>query len=233
MRILWVLLAMCVCAFLQAAESKLDSANPNQSRIYEYITQSYQEKYKDFDFEIQSIVIQPLINTDINNTNILKLEMGKNTLLRHSGTLIGIIQKDTSQVSIPIQYKIQATLQILRSKQVIKSNQDITALNASKERISVEDLKSFPLAPKELNKVSAKSLIAANTIITIDKIQHQILVRKNESFTGIIKEGSIQIETSLQALENGTQGQIIKALNQESQKVLRVRIIDSKRGEVL
>ena len=83
-----------------------------------------------------------------------------------------------------------------------------------------------------LGKVSARSIINPNTIITEDKVKERILVQKGDIITGILKEQNLQIQTQVQALQHGMKNEIIKVRNITTQKILRARVVDEKTAEI-
>ena len=205
----------------------------NEEKIKTFIISSYQERYAASNFKHSFIQIKPMITINLNEITILSMKMGKNALSQKDGIVIITAQRKTSKISLPISYTLEATLEVLRATALIKTTQNISILNAKKETIPMQNLKSKPIAPNLLGKISAKSLISANAIITQDKIQSQILVRKGEMINGFLTQDKIQVQVPLKALENGTQDQVIKAMNPESKKILRIQIVDNNLGKIL
>ena len=222
---------LCVMAVLAFGNAFENSAFEKQCK--DFIIKSYQEQYKDLHFTYSALSLSPTLHIDITDAKILNLEIQKGALQRNSGNLIALIQKNNTQISYPIAYTINASSEVLRATMLIKSNQNITAANAKIQTIPIENLKGIPLAPKYLNQISAKSIISAHTIIFVSKTQSKILIKKGEMFAGVLWQDSIHVQTDLQALENGAQGQIIKALNPHSKKTLRVRVIGEQKAEIL
>ena len=199
--------------------------------IVGYITSLYAKAYENYQIHIESIQVQFPINLE--SSAILKITPQKSFATKNTGTLVALVEKNQSQLSIPITYSVQADITILRALSLIASHSDITEQNAKQERITLDQLKSMPLAPNALGEVSARSIITPNAIITIDKTQDRILVHKGEMITGTLTNENLSIQTMLEALQNGTKNQIIKALNPATKKVLRVRVISAGMVEVL
>ena len=202
------------------------------TQVQNYILSAYSTHYADFDFVLESIEVN--IPKHLQG-KIQKLTLPNNATKKTSGTLIAtILLKDSkSVVSMPISYSINASVLVLQARVSIKSSTDITHQNAFATRVNLFSIKGNPLPPKELGQISARSLIASNSIITRDKIQDRILVRKGDKITCIYKSQSMQAQITLQALQNGQKGSVIKAQNLQSGKILQVRIIDEGVGEIL
>ncbi len=219
--------------FILVAGIYLQAAQSNTDKIKQFIITSYQNHYIDFSLKPVYVDIIPILHINLDEVEILNIKMGKNALWQKNGIIITTIKKQNNQITLPISYTFEATLEVLKSSTLIKTAQKISSLNAKKETIPMQNFKSSPVSPNQLGEISAKSLISTNTIITSDKIQSQILVKKGEMINGILTQDKIQIQIPLQALENGAKDQIIKATNPESKKVLRVKIVDNNLGKIL
>lgn len=222
----YIAFLLLFCATLLAQES-----------LKHHIAQAYTTAYKDYDIHITQISLQAPQSLQGHNLscqapNICTLS--PNALAKSSGTLIAKIHNGASVVSVPISYSIDAELSVIKATALISTNADITSQNTATQRSKLALLRNTKLLPQSaLGKVSARSLIGSGSIITLDKVKERILVRKGEMITAIIKSQNLSLQTQVQALQNGTQGQIIKVLNPSTQKILRAQIIDENTAEIL
>lgn len=222
----YIAFLLLFCATLLAQES-----------LKHHIAQAYTTAYKDYDIHITQISLQAPQSLQGHNLscaapNICTLP--PTALAKSSGTLIAKIHNGASVVSVPISYSIDAELSVIKATALISTNADITSQNTATQRSKLALLRNTKLLPQSaLGKVSARSLIGSGSIITLDKVKERILVRKGEMITAIIKSQNLSLQTQVQALQNGTQGQIIKVLNQSTQKILRAQIIDENTAEIL
>lgn len=202
----------------------------NEDNIKEYILSQYRALYPHFELESISIDIPKSLNP---KAKIRKLSLPSNATKKPSGTIIATILQGKGVVSVPIGYHIYANVLIVQATLSIKTGTDITQQNTQTQWISLSAIKGNPLLPQEIGNVSARSLIPPNSIITRDKVQERILVRKGDKITGLYKSQSMQAQIALKALQNGSKGNIIKAQNLQSGKILQVRIVDEGVGEIL
>lgn len=202
----------------------------NEENIKEYILSQYRALYPHFELESISIDMPKSLNP---KAKIRKLSLPSNATKKPSGTIIATILQGKGVVSVPIGYHIYANVLIVQATLSIKTGTDITQQNTQTQWISLSTIKGNPLPPQEIGNVSARSLIAPNSIITRDKVQERILVRKGDKITGLYKSQSMQAQIALKALQNGSKGNIIKAQNLQSGKILQVRIVDEGVGEIL
>lgn len=202
----------------------------NEESIKEYIISQYKALYPHFELESISIDMPKSLNPQ---AKIRKLSLPSNATKKPNGTIIATILQGKGVVSVPIGYHIYANVLIVQATLSIKTGTDITQQNTQTQWISISAIKGNPLPPQEIGNVSARSLIPPNSIITRDKVQERILVRKGDKITGIYKSQSMQAQIALKALQNGSKGNIIKAQNLQSGKILQVRIVDEGVGEIL
>ncbi|WP_208397942.1 flagella basal body P-ring formation protein FlgA, partial [Helicobacter pylori] len=80
------------------------------------------------------------------------------------------------------------SMQAFKSISAIKKDENITANNTQKERVSFGAL-SNPLLESAIDRVSAKHFIPPDTLLSADKTQALIIVRKNDIITGVYEEG--------------------------------------------
>lgn len=221
----YIAFLLLFCATLLAQES-----------LKHHIAQAYTTAYKDYDIHITQISLQAPQSLQGHNLscqapNICTLS--PNALAKSSGTLIAKIHNGASVVSVPISYSIDAELSVIKATALISTNADITSQNTATQRSKLALLKNTKLLPQSaLGKVSARSIINPNTIITEDKVKERILVQKGDIITGILKEQNLQIQTQVQALQHGMKNEIIKVRNITTQKILRARVVDEKTAEI-
>lgn len=215
---------------LQDTKDIITQAIANEENIKEYILSQYKALYPHFELESISIDIPKNLNP---KAKIRKLSLPSNATKKPSGTIIATILQGKGVVSVPIGYHIYANVLIVQATLSIKTGTDITQQNTRTQWISLSAIKGNPLPPQEIGNVSARSLIPPNSIITRDKVQERILVRKGDKITGLYKSQSMQAQIALKALQNGSKGNIIKAQNLQSGKILQVRIVDEGVGEIL
>lgn len=214
----------------QDAKDIIAQDTANEDNIKEYILSQYRALYPHFELEGISIDIPKSLNP---KAKIRKLSLPSNATKKPSGTIIATILQGKGVVFVPIVYHIYANVLIVQATLSIKTGTDITQQNTQTQWISLSAIKGNPLPPQEIGNVSARSLIPPNSIITRDKVQERILVRKGDKITGLYKSQSMQAQIALKALQNGSKGNIIKAQNLQSGKILQVRIVDEGVGEIL
>lgn len=202
-------------------------------QIKDYLNNAYQKQYKNYGIEIANISITLPSNISIDNYQIHSLSLDSKYLNKKNGALILNASIKNSLLKIPVEYQIEASIIVYRAASPIKKFQDINDANTLKDKISLDKITQIPITSLQVNQISAKSYIPTNAIITLDKIQAKILIRKNDAFIGIIKDNHINLETTLIAKENGSKDQIINAINPETKKIIRVKVINEGKGEIL
>ncbi len=193
------------------------------------IKKAYLKEYKDLKLEIETINLE--IPERFSNAPILSYELNASNKLKKDGVVFLRLENEPN-LHLPVRYSVIGSMQAFKSIGAIKKDENITANNTQKERVLFGAL-SNPLLEGAINKVSAKNFIPPNTLLSTDKTQALIIVRKNDIITGVYEEGQISIEISLKALENGALNQIIQAKNLESNKILKAKVLSSSKVQIL
>ncbi|GAA7589858.1 flagellar basal body P-ring formation chaperone FlgA [Helicobacter pylori] len=193
------------------------------------IKKAYLKEYKDLKLEIETIKLE--IPERFSNAPILSYELNASNKLKKDGVVFLRLENEPN-LRLPVRYSVVGSMQAFKSIGAIKKDENITANNTKKERVLFGAL-SNPLLEDAIGKVSAKNFIPPNTLLSTDKTQALIIVRKNDIITGVYEEGQISIEISLKALENGTLNQIIQAKNLESNKILKAKVLSSSKAQIL
>ncbi|MGT0065539.1 flagellar basal body P-ring formation chaperone FlgA [Helicobacter pylori] len=193
------------------------------------IKKAYLKEYKDLKLEIETINLE--IPERFSNAPISSYELNASNKLKKDGVVFLRLENEPN-LRLPVRYSVIGSMQAFKSIGAIKKDENITANNTKKERVLFGTL-SNPLLEGAINKVSAKNFIPPNTLLSADKTQALIIVRKNDIITGVYEEGQISIEISLKALENGALNQIIQVKNLESNKILKAKVLSSSKAQIL
>ncbi|MCQ2718595.1 flagellar basal body P-ring formation protein FlgA [Helicobacter pylori] len=189
----------------------------------------YLKEYKDLKLEIETINLE--IPERFSHAPILSYELNASNKLKKDGIVFLKLENEPN-LRLPVRYSVIGSMQAFKSIGAIKKDENITANNTQKERVLFGAL-SNPLLEGAIDKVSAKHFIPPDTLLSMDKTQALIIVRKNDIITGVYEEGQISIEISLKALENGALNQIIQAKNLESNKILKAKVLSSSKAQIL
>ncbi len=193
------------------------------------IKEIYLKEYKDLKLEIETINLE--IPERFSHASILSYELNASNKLKKDGVVFLKLENEPN-LRLPVRYSVIGSMQAFKSASAIKKDESITANNTQKERVLFGAL-SNPLLEGSIDKVSAKHFIPPDTLLSMDKTQALIIVRKNDIITGVYEEGQISIEISLKALENGALNQIIQAKNLESNKILKAKVLSSSKVQIL
>lgn len=193
------------------------------------IKETYLKEYQDLKLEIETINLE--IPERFSNASILSYELSASNKLKKDGVVFLRLENEPN-LRLPVRYSVIGSMQAFKSIEAIKKDENITANNTKKERVLFGAL-SNPLLEGAIDRVSAKHFIPPDTLLSMDKTQALIIVRKNDIITGVYEEGQISIEISLKALENGALNQIIQAKNLESNKILKAKVLSSSKAQIL
>ena len=225
----------------EASQAK-QSKNPQKSaseanlsnieKIKKHIQKAYEEFYKDNGIKIESIKLELSPSTQINEVKLTHIALDSKSFLARGGVKIDFSFGGRVYNHL-IPYEVEATLEGVFAQVGIKKSQDITAQEVLIKPFLLRELLHHPLSKKEIDSVSAKIFIPQQTLIASYQVEPKIIIRKNDTFLATYKEGGIIIQLVLIAKENGARGAVIEALNPESKKSMRVRVLGNGMGEIL
>ena len=204
----------------------------NIEKIKKHIQKAYEEFYKDNGIKIESIKLELSPSTQINEVKLTHIALDSKSFLARGGVKIDFSFGGRVYNHL-IPYEVEATLEGVFAQVGIKKSQDITAQEVLIKPFLLRELLHQPLSKKEVDSVSAKIFIPQQTLIASYQVEPKIIIRKNDTFLATYKEGGIIIQLVLIAKENGTRGAVIEALNPESKKSMRVRVLGNGMGEIL
>lgn len=201
--------------------------------IFDFIEKMYIKHYGE-NLHIKDVRVKPWGKIP-EGYELLGFDISESALKKNSGTLSMKYRtaNNPKVKKLTFLYMIDATLKVLKSTQNIAVNETIDKHNTSTDTIVFEKVGAEYIGTKELNTTSAKIYIRANTAITKDKIKPKIIVRKGERIRVVGYDDGISMEIILEARQNGAFNDIINAQNPSSKKILRVRVVDEGRGEIL
>ena len=204
----------------------------NILKIQNFIKDRYINHYKDFSIQIKKITPYFSKDSQISKIKIKNLDF-VNQDFGPVGSLKVIFSYQNQDYTQVLRYEIDADIKVIYAKFPIKKSQDITSSNTALKTIALKDLKTSILSQKDLDLVSAKVFIPQDTFITLYQIEPKILIRRNDSFNAYYRDGNITIQTVLVAKENGKKDDVIEAINPETKKSVRVKVLENGNGEIL
>ena len=156
---------------------------------------------------------------------------GKNSALKKSsGTLVAKFTQDKKKIFL--QYEVHALVKILSTTRNVSAGEELQDSVLAQE-VAFERFSSLPACESDLSQVSAKVYLAKGSFISKDKLRPKILVKKGE-FVLVQSEGEgFSMQNSLEALQNGSFGEVINAKNIQSGKVVRIKITNKNKGILL
>ncbi len=193
-------------------ETKIDL-----SLLKDEIKRLYREKYPSID--IKNISIFPTthnIDNFIYDPSNCYIKLSNSMLKRDRGTF----SVKCNKLNYFFKYFISATLDVYKANHQIKKDRIIDSNAFRKERIAFKTIYSFPLYNLKDKSLMAKQTIAKDKILTSAMVVPVPDVRRKETVNCFIQDGSVHIEFSATALQNGYIGDEI-TLKREDGKALR------------
>ncbi|CBG39537.1 flagellar basal body P-ring formation chaperone FlgA [Helicobacter mustelae] len=204
----------------------------NITSIEKKIKQDYEAYYKNNALVIKGIKLLLDASSQINEVRLEHIAL-EDEKFGGDGRVRIIFVFENKKYTHSIAYKIHGDLKVVFAKIGIKKSQDITKENTLIKTIPLGALQNSPIGLSDIDNISAKIFIPSGGMIVNSLVANKILIRKNDSFLAIYKEGNMQIQLTLIAKQDGAKDAIIEAYNPESKKTLRVRVLSNAMGEIL
>lgn len=85
----------------------------------------------------------------------------------------------------------------------------------------------------EINGMAARRMLREGTILTDAAVEKPVIVKRGSMITLIARIGNIEVTAAGQALQNAAAGQVIRARNLGSQKIIMAQVLDETSAQVL
>lgn len=201
------------------------------SNVIEQIKKEFMRYYQKYQFHIQSIELKP-IGKEMENVKILEIKLNEGMLKKNSFTLPVVAQVGKTKLTLAYLCQIKAELEVYSATEDIRSGEDFDAKNTQKQTIAFEGGGSVSVSEEELQSSSARSFIKQGQIITPQKIKPKIIVFKGEIVEVSMQIEGVSIQARMEAMQNGSLGEMIKVRNMESKKVIKALVVGRLKGVI-
>lgn len=198
------------------------------SDVESFVKNRFLEFYKPYNIQINDLSVAPTMDINLNKMKIDKIIFDDRLLRRDSGNFEVHLYHNEKRQRVFFTFNINAIIDALSASNNIKTNEVITNNNSQITQIQITKTMQIPVSTNILDEYSAKSFIPSGAVITPSKIMLKTLVQKGDIIEVLYNEQNIDISFNAKALESGSKGQIIKAQNTQSDKVVNIEILSPK-----
>ena len=202
--------------------------------IENHIRELFLKEYEKNEMIINRIEISKASDLALGNLEISDINFPQILLKKSSGSFdVTYLDSRKKSRRVYFFYDIDATINVLKSIRMLKSKDAITSQNTVSERIEFKRTFSPYVGADMVDNASVKSMTKDGTYLTSDRIMPRTLVRKGETLDVVLKHEDVSVEFVAEAMQDGAKGEVIRARNLDSKKVIKVKITQSGKGEVL
>lgn len=151
-------------------------------------------------------------------------------LKKSSGTLVAKFPQDKKKIFL--QYEVYAFVKTLSTTRNVSAGEELQD-SVSAQEVAFERFSVLPACESDLALASAKVYLTKGSFVSKDKLRPKILVKKGELVLVQSEGEGFSMQNSLEALQNGTFGEVINAKNTQSGKVVRIKITNKNKGTLL
>ena len=192
-----------------------------ESKLKEYYKQNY--KY----IEIRSITLEPRSYIE-ELPNEYTVEIRNRNFLKSDGVLN---IRTPSRKKIFFNYRVDATVDIYKTRQKIRKNTELSALNSTKKSIILNKFRAKPIQEINIYGMQSRRHIPKGKILTSRDVEELSIVRKGSFVNIILKNNNINISFSAKALQDGKLNQVIRVIKPDGKK-LKVKVIGKNLAEL-
>ena len=202
------------------------------TQIEDFLKDKFINAYQNYNIKINHIDVSPAISINLNKLKLDKIIFDDKLLKRDSGNFEVHLYHNQKRQKVFFNFNINASIDALSANNNIKTGEVITNSNSQITQINIDKNMQLPALSNIINEYSAKSFIPSGAIITQAKITPTIIVKKGDIVEVLYNEGDINIIFNAEALENGANGENIKAQSLQGDKVLNIKILDPKKAQL-
>ena len=196
---------------------------------------SYEQKLKNYldkkftsyypTMTIKSIKIKAN-NTIPKGYKLQKVYFPKNSIKRENGNFSAIFSDGDSDKRIYFKYFIDATVQVLLANMDIRSKTPLSMDFFTQIPLKFDNFYDKPVT--NAAKLEAKTLIVRGKILTNRMVRKIPDIHRNDEVTAEARDGSIVLDFSVRALEDGRVGEYIR-VKRGSKKILKAKVLSSNK----
>jgi flagella basal body P-ring formation protein FlgA len=197
----------------------------DMSDVKKAVIEFYEKNYEIID--IKDVQIQPrnYIETLPNDYSI---HLQSRNYLDNNG-IVSI--KTLKNRKIFFDYVINANLPIYITKDKIKKDTPISAINVIKKSIILDKLRAKPIQDATSGSYQSKYNIAKDKVLTDKNLETLSIIKRGSNVNVAFKNNGINISFSAQAMQEGKMGDIITVQNKQKKR-FRVKVIGKNKTEM-
>lgn len=185
------------------------------------------------DKNAKRVIVQP--TSDIKPVYLPYGEMNvKTELLFHSAVNNSLLLRFTFSINGKecekriIPFKVEIIKDVLVASKNIEANKmiDVNDLIIESRNVGLSD--NVIVDKNELLGKRTKRAISKGALITSDMLEKPPIIKQGDLITIVLESSKLRITTQGKAMENGTNGQMIKVINTSSMREILAQVIDEK-----
>jgi flagella basal body P-ring formation protein FlgA len=195
------------------------------SKIENELIKYYKKNYDDIDIEY--VNVEPRGYIDKMPDDYIVSIRSRNYLYNNS--ILSI--KTLKNQKIFFDYTIKATLPVYITKQNIKKDTPLSALNTIKKSIILDKFKDKPVQNITKNQLQTKRNTKKNHLLTYRDVEELSLIQKGATVNVVFVNSGFNISFTARALQEGRLGQVI-TVQKSNGKRFKVKVISKNKAEM-
>lgn len=184
--------------------------------------------------QIQQIEITPLtkLPKDLSSYTLEQISLSNAALKRNSGNFSAVLSKSSRKKRIYLKYNLKASIHVWKAKNDIPRGKFLQTGLLKKASVPFNTFYKQPIDASYIEKYRSKRLLKEGSVVYASDVDKILAVKRNDLLIATLKDAALAIEFSVQAVQGGDIGDVIKVRNNHK-KILRAKITSKKRVEIV
>ncbi|WP_027326787.1 flagellar basal body P-ring formation chaperone FlgA [Helicobacter pametensis] len=201
----------------------------DSTKLKEEISKTFLAFYASYHPKIQEVRLKPLKALKSSDLRLIKAQITEKMLRKNRFVAMVEVQEGGKHSLQPFFVEIVASLEAYVAKRDLSAGENLGEENVELKRVPFDSI-PMPLADKgELKTAALRSFVAKDQMIFKSKLKPRLLVRRGEWVDASYKEGGVEIEARMEAMQNGSMNDEVMVRNLESKKQIRAKVIGERK----
>jgi len=201
-------------------------------KIKKFVNAKFLEKYPKMHINNLEIKRYSKPPKEFKNYKLTEIYIPNGNLKKEKGSVSAIFISGAKKRKLYYHYKLDATVEVLRTNQYIKKGRTLTDDIVDFVTIKFTNFYQVPITSYFLNRYRARTTLVEGKILTTRHISKLTTIKRGDYITATIKDGGVVASFKAQALKDAHIGDIIK-IKRDYNNFFQAKIISSTQAEVI
>lgn len=200
-------------------------------KIKKYLSTKFLKTYPNMHINALTIKRYSALPKTFERYRLSNISISDNNLQRDKGTVSVIFTDGIKKRKLYYHFKVDATVDVLRTNQYIQQGKTITEDLVDFIPIKFANFYQMPITAYYINKYRARTSLVEGKILTTRHVSKVTAVKRGDMLSTTLKDGGVIATFQTQALKDAYIGDIIK-VKRDHNSFFHVRVTSATTAEV-